>query len=117
MRHGILRLLTRRLYCTLKLRYNIKVSLDGGTSYSLAGSTLDASVYSFTYNCGSSQMFFFKVAAVNGVGGAGGEGQESEATGIFCAAPPQTPAAPGLAATASTITAASLKACQKLYMM
>ena len=48
--------------------------MDGGTSYAAAGSTADASVYSFTYNCGSSQMFFFKVAAVNGVGGAGGEG-------------------------------------------
>eukprot|EP00913_Durusdinium_trenchii_P023139 g21720.t1 len=76
------------------LRYNIKVSMDGGTTYAAAGSTADSSVYSFTYNCGISQMFFFKVAAVNGVGGSGGEGAESDPTGIYCAPPPQTPAEP-----------------------
>ncbi|CAJ1335098.1 unnamed protein product [Effrenium voratum] len=84
--------------------YNIKVSMDGGTTYAVAGSTADASVYSFTYNCGSSQMFFFKVAAVNGVGGASGEGAESDPQGIYCAPPPVTPAAPGLSASASTVT-------------
>eukprot|EP00435_Cladocopium_sp_Y103_P055148 s316_g18.t1 len=85
-------------------QYNIKVSLDGGTTYSAAGSTADASVYSFTYNCGSSQMFYFKVSAVNGVGT--GEGADSDPTGIYCAPIPLTPAAPVLTATATSVTVA-----------
>lgn len=85
-------------------QYNIKVSLDGGTTYAAAGSTADASVYSFTYNCGSSQMFYFKVSAVNGVGT--GEGADSDPTGIYCAPIPLTPAAPVLTATATSVTVA-----------
>jgi len=85
-------------------QYNIKVSDDGGTTYAAAGSTADASVYQFTYNCPSSQMLYFKVSAVNGVGS--GEGADSDPTGIYCAPVPVQPAAPGLTATATSITVA-----------
>eukprot|EP00434_Breviolum_minutum_P031275 symbB.v1.2.027656.t1/scaffold2852.1/size68900/3 len=85
-------------------QYNVKVSDDGGTTYAAAGSTADASVYQFTYNCPSSQMLYFKVSAVNGVGS--GEGADSDPTGIYCAPVPVQPAAPGLTATATSITVA-----------
>ncbi|CAE8682339.1 unnamed protein product [Polarella glacialis] len=84
--------------------YNVKGSADGGTTYTHAGSTADASVHDFTYACGASQMFFFKVAAVSGVGGASGEGALSDPVGIFCAPPPLTPGAPEVLATASSLT-------------
>ncbi|CAE7771797.1 Ttn [Symbiodinium pilosum] len=84
--------------------YNVKVSSDGGTTYSAAGSTADASVFSFTYSCGGSQLFFFKVSAVNGVGG--GSGADSDPVGLYCVPPPLTPTAPALTTTASSLTIA-----------
>ncbi|CAE7779180.1 TTN [Symbiodinium sp. CCMP2456] len=84
--------------------YNVKVSSDGGSTYTAAGSTADASVFTFTYTCGASQLFFFKVSAVNGVGT--GEGADSDPVGLYCVPPPDTPTAPGLTSTASTLTIA-----------
>merc|ERR1719498_1838457 len=90
-------------------KYNIKVSVDQGNIYTAAGSTTDASVYSFVYTCATSrQTFYFQVAAVNGVGGTGGEGPLSPAVGMFCSYPPMAPnlvlAGPQLEATAATLT-------------
>jgi len=85
-------------------KYNIKVSSDGGNHYVYAGSTSDASVSTFTYSCGTQQMFYFMITAVNGVGGPSGEGSPSTPVGMYCAAPPLTPTAPSLQATASTLT-------------
>ncbi|CAE7244936.1 TTN, partial [Symbiodinium necroappetens] len=85
-------------------QYNVKVSSDGGSTYTAAGSTADASVFTFTYTCGASQLFFFKVSAVNGVGT--GEGADSDPVGLYCVPPPDTPTAPGLTSTASSLTIA-----------
>eukprot|EP00439_Symbiodinium_sp_Y106_P051756 s3186_g6.t3 len=85
-------------------QYNVKVSSDGGSTYTAAGSTADASVFTFTYTCGASQLFFFKVSAVNGVGT--GEGADSDPVGLYCVPPPDTPTAPALTSTASSLTIA-----------
>eukprot|EP00930_Biecheleria_cincta_P025161 TRINITY_DN17949_c0_g2_i3.p1 TRINITY_DN17949_c0_g2~~TRINITY_DN17949_c0_g2_i3.p1 ORF type:complete len:5308 (+),score=711.55 TRINITY_DN17949_c0_g2_i3:64-15987(+) len=83
--------------------YNVKVSSDGGATYSLAGTT-DGSTLQFTYGCSSSQMFYFKVAPKNGVGGSDAEGHETTAVGMFCAPPPESPGLPVLSSTRSSVT-------------
>jgi hypothetical protein len=86
-------------------KYNIKVSTDQGNIYTQAGSTSDASAYSFVYTCGATlSTFYFKITAVNGVGGTSGEGYESPAVGMFCSAPPLTPQEPQVTSTAATLT-------------
>ncbi|CAE7202498.1 Ttn, partial [Symbiodinium sp. KB8] len=91
--------------------YNVKVSSDGGSTYTAAGSTADASVFTFTYTCGHPfttrlGRFFFKVSAVNGVGTGEGVGADSDPVGLYCVPPPDTPTAPGLTSTASSLTIA-----------
>jgi len=85
-------------------KYNIKVSVDQGVTYTQAGATSDASAYSFNYACGSQQTFYFMISAVNGVGGPGGEGALSPAVGMFCAPRPRIPLPPVLSTTAATLT-------------
>jgi predicted phage tail protein len=86
-------------------KYNIKASVDQGNIYTQAGSTSDASVYSFVYTCATTEStFYFQVSAMNGVGGSNGEGALSPAVGMFCSSPPQAPTPPTLGSTAATLT-------------
>eukprot|EP00746_Dinoflagellata_sp_MGD_P143998 gnl/MRDRNA2_/MRDRNA2_76765_c0_seq1.p1 gnl/MRDRNA2_/MRDRNA2_76765_c0~~gnl/MRDRNA2_/MRDRNA2_76765_c0_seq1.p1 ORF type:complete len:1938 (+),score=215.15 gnl/MRDRNA2_/MRDRNA2_76765_c0_seq1:848-5815(+) len=81
-------------------RFDVKVSSDAGITYTAAGSTADASVFTFKYVCSQQAQFYFKVAAVNYVG----VSPDSVAVPMFCAALPAAPDSAALVTATDSLT-------------